>query len=216
MKRKLLSLFLVAVMMLSSVMMSIPANAASVNYSDVSEDMWSYDDIVYVTENGLMNGTGGSSFSPAMSLTRGMVVTVLWRMEGSPRTNFQDLFCDVDVRQYYSEAVIWAKNKSIVTSTGSDGWEETFSPNREITRQELATMFVRFATYKNIITDNTASLDKFTDKDDVADWASDAMKWATSVGLINGTGNGSTLSPLGSATREQFATIIYQIGRAHV
>ncbi|MBR6807299.1 MAG: S-layer homology domain-containing protein [Clostridia bacterium] len=214
MKRKLLSLFLVAVMMLSSVMMSIPANAASVNYSDVSEDMWSYDDIVYVTENGLMNGTGGSSFSPAMSLTRGMVVTVLWRMEGSPRTNFQDLFCDVDVRQYYSEAVIWAKNKSIVTSTGSDGWEETFSPNREITRQELATMFVRFATYKNIITDNTASLDKFTDKDDVADWASDAMKWATSVGLINGTGNGDTLSPTGKATREQFAAIMHRYATA--
>jgi len=210
MKRKLLSLFLVAVMMFSSIIMSIPAGAASINYSDVNEDMWSYKDIVYVTENGLMNGTGGSNFSPAMSLTRGMVVTVLWRMEGSPRVYFKDYFADVEMKAYYADAVVWAKEKSIVTSTGSDGWEETFSPDREITRQELATMFVRFAEYKNIITENSTTLDKFNDKGDVADWASDAMKWATKVGLINGTGNGDTLSPTGKATREQFAAIMHR------
>ena len=211
MERTLLSLFLAAVMMLGTVLMSTPAYAAEVKYSDVNKDMWSYGDIMYVTENGLMNGTGGSTFSPVMSLTRGMVVTVLYRMEGSPRVEFKDLFLDVKDRLYYSEAVIWAKTKGIVKATGTSEWgEEYFSPDRDITRQELATMFVRFAEYKNVITENTAVLDKFTDKSSVADWAESAMKWATSVGLINGTGNGDTLSPTGKATREQFAAIMHR------
>ena len=211
MKRKLLSFFLAAVMMLGTVIMSIPASAAELTYSDVKEDMWSYADIKYVTENGLMNGTGGSTFSPAVSLTRAMVVTVLYRLEGSPRIDFRPLFLDVKDRQYYSEAVVWAKNNNIVTATSVSEWgEEYFSPDRDITRQELATMFVRFAKYKYINTDNAAKLDKFTDNASVADWASDAMKWATDVKLINGTGNGDTLSPTGKATREQFAAIIHR------
>ena len=113
MKRKLLSLFLVAVMMLGTLLMSIPTFAAEINYSDVNKDMWSYGDIIYVTENGLMNGTGGSTFSPTMSLTRGMVVTVLYRMEGAQRIYYKDLFVDVDSRAYYADAVVWAKEKGI-------------------------------------------------------------------------------------------------------
>ena len=211
MKRKLLSLFLAAVMMLGTVLMSIPVSAAEINYSDVNKDMWSYGDIVYVTENGLMNGTGGSTFSPAMSLTRGMVVTVLYRMEGSPRIYYKDLFVDVNSRAYYADAVVWAKDNGIVKATGTSEWgEEYFSPDRDITRQELATMFIRFAEYKNVITKTDATLGKFTDKSSVADWAESAMKWTTSVGLINGTGNGDTLSPTGKATREQFAAIMHR------
>jgi len=215
MKRKLLSLFLAAVMMLSTVILSIPANAASITYSDINKDMWSYGDIMYVTENGLMNGTGGSTFSPTMSLTRGMVVTVLYRMEGSPRIYYKDLFVDVNSRAYYAEAVVWAKEEGIVKATGTSDWgEEYFSPDRDITRQELATMFIRYAEYKNVKVDSEATLDKFTDKASVADWASDAMKWATEVGLINGTGNGDTLSPTGKATREQFAAIMHRYAEA--
>jgi len=209
--RKLLCAFLAAVMLLGTLSVGMTTYAADITYSDVNEDMWAYKDIVYVTENGLMNGTGGSTFSPAVSLTRAMVVTVLYRMEGAPRVDFMDLFLDVKDREYYSEAVIWAKQNGIVTATSVTEWgEEYFSPNRDITRQELATMFVRFAKFKYINTDTTTNLDKFTDKASVADWASDAMKWATSVGLINGTGNGSTLSPTGKATREQFAAIIHR------
>jgi len=211
MKRKLLSIFLAAVMLLGTLSIGMTVSAASATYSDVNDGMWSYSDIMYVTENGLMNGTGGSTFSPAVSLTRAMVVTVLYRMEGSPRVEFKDLFLDVKDRLYYSEAVIWAKNNNIVKATGTNDWgEETFSPDRDITRQELATMFIRFAEYKHVITKTTATLDKFSDKSSVADWASDAMKWATDVKLINGTGNGSTLSPTGKATREQFAAIIHR------
>ena len=215
MKRKLLSIFIAVTMLLSTAIMSIPVSAANITYSDVNENMWSYGDIMYVTENGLMNGTGGSTFSPAMSLTRAMVVTVLYRMEGSPRIDFKDLFVDVKDRLYYSEAVIWAKSNNIVKATGTNDWgEEYFSPDRDITRQELATMFIRYAEFKNVKMETTATLDKFTDKADVADWADSAMKWATSVGLINGTGNGDTLSPTGKATREQFAAIMHRYATA--
>ena len=169
MKTRLLSLFLAAVMLLGTLSMGIYVSAVSITYSDVNDGMWSYNDIMYVTENGLMNGTGGSTFSPAVSLTRAMVVTVLYRMEGSPRIDFKDLFLDVKDRQYYSEAVIWAKINNIVNATGSNDWgEEYFSPDRDITRQELATMFIRYAVFKNIKTESTANLDKFTDKADVA------------------------------------------------
>ncbi len=213
---KIISLILAIVLLLTTLTVGFTINAESVKqFSDVTDDMWAYDDIVYVTEYGLMNGTGGTTFSPTVSLTRAMVVTVLYRMEGSPRTSFMDYFVDVPDRQYYSEAVVWAKYNGIVTSTSVDDWgDEYFSPNRDITRQELATMFIRFAQYKNIIVDNSATLDKFTDKSSVADWASDAVKWATSVGLINGTGNGDTLSPTGKATREQFAAIIHRFNEA--
>jgi len=215
MKRKLLSIFIAVTMLLSTAIMSIPASAASITYSDVNENMWSYGDIMYVTENGLMNGTGGSTFSPAMSLTRAMVVTVLWRMEGAPRVFYKDYFKDVNSRAYYADAVAWAKEKSIVKATSVSEWgDEYFSPDRDITRQELATMFIRYADYKNIKLDTTATLDKFTDKADVADWANDAMKWATDVKLINGTGNGNTLSPTGKATREQFAAIMHRYAEA--
>ena len=164
--KKIMSLLLAVLMLLgaaSTIIMTV--SAEGITYSDVNDGMWSYKDIMYVTENGLMNGTGGSTFSPAVSLTRAMVVTVLYRMEGSPRIDFKDLFLDVKDRQYYSEAVIWAKINNIVNATGSNDWgEEYFSPDRDITRQELATMFIRYAVFKNIKTESTANLDKFTDK----------------------------------------------------
>ncbi len=210
MKTKIMSVLL-AVMMLLSILTTGMTVSAALPYTDVDEDGWSYEGIKYVTDNGLMNGTGGTSFSPTVSLTRSMVVTVLYRMEGSPRIRFKELFLDVADRQFYSEAVVWAKDNGIVTATGYNEWgEEYFSPDRDITRQELATMFVRFANYKYIVTETDATLDKYTDRADVDSWATDAVKWATDIELIKGTGNGDTLSPKGKATREQFATIIYR------
>ncbi len=210
MKTRILSALLAAIMLLSIFTTGMTASA-SLPYTDVDEGGWSYEGIKYVTDNGLMNGTGGTSFSPTVSLTRSMVVTVLYRMEGSPRITFKEHFLDVADRQFYSEAVVWAKENGIVNGTGYNEWgEEYFSPDREITRQEMATMFLRYADYKYIITETDSTLDKFSDKADVDSWATDAMKWATDVKLIQGTGNGDTLSPKGKATRDQFATIIYR------
>ena len=211
--KKIMSLFLAALMLLGTVLagITVAASASELSYSDVTSDMWSYDDIKYVTENGLMNGTGGTSFSPTVGVTRAMVVTVLYRADKSPLTDFKDVFTDIEEGEYYSDAVIWAYDKKIANGTDVGEWGETkFSPDRVITRQELATMFVRYAEYKGVILDKSNTLDKFTDNASVADWASDAMKWATGCGLINGTGNGDTLSPTMTATREQSAAIIHR------
>ncbi len=208
---RLLSLILAVMMIISVAVAGVSADDETLPYSDVKVGSWSYDSIVYVYENGLMNGTGGESFSPKTPLTRSMVVTVLYRLEGSPRVVFKDHFIDVADRKFYSEAVTWAKEKGIVNATSVNDWgEEWFSPDRNITRQELATLFVRYAQYKYVNTDSNVSLDKFKDASDVAKWASGAMKWANETGLIKGTGNGDTLSPKGEATREQFATIIHR------
>ena len=212
--KKIMSLALALLMLLGTAItgISVITSAASVTYSDVTEDMWSYGDIMYVSEKGLMNGTGGSTFSPAVDVTRAMVVTVLYRMEGSPAVEFDEYaYADVDAGQFYSDAVIWAKEGGIVTSVGmNENYDDLFAPTRAITRQELATMFVRYATYRHVITEKVADLSAFKDVSDVADWASTAMAWCNEAGLINGTGNGDKLSPLMTATREQFAAIIHR------
>ena len=165
-----------------------------------------------------MNGTGGSTFSPAVDVTRAMVVTVLYRMEGSPEVTFDEYaYADVSAGEFYSDAVIWAKEGGIVTSVGqNDNYEDLFAPTRAITRQELATMFVRFASYRHVITDKQADLSSFKDIGDVADWANKAMAWCNAAGLINGTGNGDMLSPKMTATREQFAAIIHRFDVAEL
>ncbi len=213
--RKILCAVLAAVMMTGTLSIGIFAGDVPV-YSDVTEGMWSYGDIMYVSENGLMNGTGGTTFSPTVDVTRAMVVTVLYRMEGSPKIAFQkSAYADVADGEFYSSAVIWAKENGIVTSTGmNEFYEDLFSPTRAITRQELATMFVRYAEYRCVITEKQADLSAFKDASEVADWASKAMAWCNEAGLINGTGDGKTLSPTMTATREQFAAIIHRFCEA--
>ncbi len=206
---KLISLVLAAVMMLSAMAMFVAAEEEPL-FSDVKTTDWAYDGIKFATEKGLMNGTGGGKFSPQGKLTRGMVITVLYRLEGSPAVKFDEAdFLDVPAGMYYSNAASWAVKNEVVTGTSTDIWgTPAVSPDRNITRQELATLFVRFANYRHVKMNEGGSLDSFEDKAKVASWATDAMKWATAAGLINGTGNGKTLSPEGDATREQFATII--------
>ncbi|MBQ6789689.1 MAG: S-layer homology domain-containing protein [Clostridia bacterium] len=213
--KKFLCIILAAVMLTGTVSVTAFASDAPV-YSDVAEDMWSYPDIMYVSENGLMNGTGGTTFSPLVNVTRAMVVTVLYRMEGSPDAPFlKTAYADVADGQFYTSAVMWAKEMEIVTSTGmNENYEDMFSPDRAITREELATMFVRYAEYRYVITEKQADLSSFKDAGAVADWAKKAMAWCNGAGLINGTGDGKTLSPKMTATREQFAAIIHRFREA--
>ena len=209
--KKILSFVLALLMLASMCTMGISADD-TLPFSDVKDGEWYYDAVKYVYANGLMNGTGdGTKFSPAMNLTRGMVVTVLYRNDGSPVGAFRNVFVDIAGDEYYATAAAWAYSEGIVTGTGEDEWgDPIFSPNNNITRQELATMFARYATYKHVDLTNNETLASFTDKDSVASWAADSFKWAVSVSLIKGTGSGSTLSPTGYATRDQFATIIYR------
>ena len=209
---KILSALLAAVMLLSVCVTGVSSADKKLPFTDTPEGEWYYDAVKYVYENGLMNGTGdGTKFSPNTGLTRGMVVTVIYRAERSPGNKFTGALLDVAEGQYYSDAAEWAFKQGIVNGTGFDDWGDPyFSPDRIITRQELATMFIRYAEYKGVITENDTTLDKFTDKASVADWAKGAMTWAVSCGLITGTGSGKTLSPTDTATRSQFATIFHR------
>ena len=211
--KKILSMLLAVLMLLGTCATWAMAEDDTLPFTDVKDGEWYYDAVKYVYENGLMNGTGnGSTFAPATGLTRGMVVTVLYRMSGSPEAEYDDFaYSDVPEGQFYTLPVMWAKEAGVVTSTGTDdvGFE-LFSPLRTITRQELATMFVRYAAYASIKTDEKADISSFKDVAQVADWASDAMAWCNEVGLIKGTGNGDMLSPAMTATRDQFATIIHR------
>ena len=214
MMKKLLAILLSAVMMLGVLMTGVIADDAGLPFSDVKPDDWFYPYVEYVYGEGLMNGTGnGSVFSPNMSLSRAMVVTVLFRNDGAPKTEFKDLFVDVtDPKAYYAEAVVWAKQNGIVTAADVDEWgEELFRPDRDITRQELATMFKRYAEYKYVIASERADISVFPDADKVAaSWALDAVQWAVAKGLINGKAYGGTnyLDPTAKASRAEFAAII--------
>ena len=197
--------------------LTIGAFAQQITFSDVTTDDWSYEYVMQVSADGIMNGTGEGRFSPRTAVTRAMVVTVLYRLEGEPDVDEGYSFEDVAGGSYYADAVKWAADNSIVNGTheGTLG-QPYFSPDKNISREELATMFLRYARFKyaNVLLED--DLSSFTDADDVSAWAEEGIKWAVRVGLINGTGDGTFLSPAGEATREQFAAIICRFKEADI
>ncbi|WP_417084111.1 5'-nucleotidase C-terminal domain-containing protein [Evtepia gabavorous] len=175
----------------------------TISYNDVKAGDWYANAVNYVTLTGLMNGTG-DGFSPNLAINRGMMVTVLYRMAGSPEVTAENPFTDVPADTWYTDAVIWASENGITAGTS----ETTFSPTNSLTREQLATFFYRFADFENPDPiEITGELTGFTDADQVASYATDAMKWAIGEGLISGTTE-TTLSPKATATRAQVATIL--------
>lgn len=173
-------------------------------FTDVSTSDWFYDDVAFVYENGLFSGTDSRSFSPNASMTRAMLVTVLYRLEGEPTVTGRSSFTDVRSGAYYEKAVIWAAANGIVTGTDST----SFSPDAKVTREQLAAILYRYAQYRKLDTDASAKLNSFTDADSVFAYASEALGWAVSEGLINGASG--KLMPKGDATRAQVAAILHR------
>lgn len=175
-------------------------------FNDVPEGYWAYDAIQYVYGEGLMAGTSGSTFSPEGATTRGQIVTILWRLSGSPVVNYLMDFDDVDPAAYYAEAIRWATSEGIAGGYGGG----VFGPNDPITREQLAVMLYQYAWnmgYDLSIGEDTNIL-SYADAFDVSEYAVSALQWACGAGIISGTGDGSTLSPGGSATRSQVAMIL--------
>ena len=201
--KKLLTLILAAIMLAGAVAI---AHADGSPFSDVKETRWSCDSIVFAYENDLMDGVGGGKFDPAGTMTRGMVVTVLWRAEEKPETDFRTDFTDVAEGKYYSTAVIWAKDKGIVNGVT----ETSFDPNGKITREQLATMLHRYAEFKGLDFRALGDLTKFPDAGSAHAYARDALSWAEYNKLVTGVKAGDTdlLDRRGNATREQFAAIL--------
>lgn len=181
-----------------------PKPEVKLPFTDVSTSDWFYDDVAFVYENGLFSGTDSRSFSPNASMTRAMLVTVLYRLEGEPTVTGRSSFTDVRSGAYYEKAVIWAAANGIVTGTDST----SFSPDAKVTREQLAAILYRYAQYRKLDTDASAKLNSFTDADSVSAYASEAFGWAVSEGLINGASG--KLMPKGDATRAQVAAILHR------
>lgn len=181
-----------------------PENPADgLPFADVTEEDWFYDAVSYVYENGLMNGTSSTAFEPNLTTTRGMIVTMLYRMENSPAVTGAASFMDVASGQYYANAVAWAAANGIVNGYDAD----TFGPDDAITREQLAAILYRYASYKGYDVTATADMSAYTDADDISTWAQAAMGWANAEGLVTGVTN-TTLEPTGSATRACAAEVL--------
>lgn len=175
-------------------------------FNDVAEGYWAYDAIQYVYGEGLMAGTSGSTFNPEGTTTRGQIVTILWRLSGSPVVNYLMDFDDVDPAAYYAEAIRWATSEGIAGGYGGG----LFGPDDPITREQLAVMLHRYAQHEGFdvsIGEDTNIL-SYADAFDVSEYAVSALQWACGAGIISGTGDGSTLTPQGEATRAQAATVL--------
>lgn len=170
-------------------------------FADVTERDWFYDSVKCVYEKGLMNGTSDTAFRPYTTTSRGMIVTILWRLEGEPTAKSANPYADVSTGAYYAKAVAWAAENGIVK--GYDNGN--FGPNDPITREQLAAILYRYTQFKGIVTPITGDLSQFTDQPST--WAADAMQWAVGVGIISGRGNG-TLDATGNATRAQTSAML--------
>ena len=173
-------------------------------FTDVRESDWFYDDVVFAYENGLFSGTSDTTFSPNTSMTRAMLVTVLYRLEGQPAVNGRSGFSDVQYNGYYEDAVTWAADNGIVNGISTS----TFSPNANVTREQMAAILYRYAQYKKYNTAASSSLNSFSDHTSVSSYAVASLQWSVAEKLVNGS-NGK-LMPTGNASRAQVAAILHR------
>ena len=175
-------------------------------FTDVAQDAWYYSVAMECYETGLINGTSGTTFSPMQEMTRAMVVTILWRMEGQPSVAFNNKFSDVSSKQWYATSISWAEKAGVVHGYG-DG---TFKPDAAVTREQVAVMLANYATYKGVYVPGTKKLNTYPDGSQVSNWAQSGMKWALTNGIISGNGEGY-LRPKKSATRAEGAAMLLRM-----
>ena len=180
-------------------------NTGANPFTDVSEKDWFYGDVMFVYENGLMLGTSKTLFSPHGTATRGMMATILWRMEGSPAPKGKNSFTDVEDGKWYADAITWTAENGIFAGYGKD----KFGPDDPITREQLAAIFYRYADYKGYDLTVKENLDKFKDADKITDYAKTAMQWAVGSSLVKGK-SGNLLDPQGTATRAEIAAMLHR------
>lgn len=202
MKKRLCSLALAMALTVS--LFTGTASAAGWNpFWDVPQSHWAHEAVTYVYDNDLMNGTDGSLFSPESTTTRAQVVTVLYRLAGQPAADWANPFWDVPASAWFHDAVTWAWENDITGGVSSTH----FGAGNAVTREQLATFLYRYAQDQGYDTSARADLSGYSDAGLVSSYATEALSWANATGLITGT-TATTLSPKGSATRAQVATIL--------
>ena len=179
-------------------------NFVPIVFLDVFEEDWFYDSVMFSYKHGFIKGIDKTHYAPEDKLTRGMIVTILYRMEGNPNNNGKSKFTDVDSNEWYAKAVKWAVDNGIVH--GYDGTSK-FGPNDNIIRQDLAGILRNYAKYKKKNVNVKADLTKFKDYKKVDSYANTSMQWAVGKGVITGNSDG-TLNPKGTATRAEAAAMI--------
>ncbi len=172
-------------------------------FRDVKDDDWFKDAVLYNVKEGLFSGKTKDTFAPNDIITRGMIATVLYRLEGEPETDEICTFTDIIPGEYYEKAVAWAQKNGIVMGYS----DEIFMPDRFISREEMAAIMHRYADFKKIDKKFSGSVSDFTDADEISDWAKDDVLWAVGCKIISGRSD-STLEPGGTATRAETASII--------
>ncbi|MBQ7757707.1 S-layer homology domain-containing protein, partial [Anaerotignum sp.] len=181
----------------------VPEQSADNPFKDVSETDWFYNAVMYVSANGLMSGVDADNFGPSWNTTRGMITTILWRMEGKPAAGTVP-FADVDADMYYADAIAWAAENGIVS--GYDAM--TFGPDNNITREQLASILYRYTKYKGEGFEGVWAfrLD-FSDVNELSEYAYEPMCWCVMNGIISGNDDG-TLDPAGHAQRAHAAQML--------
>lgn len=177
-------------------------------FADVAKGSWYYEGVRYAYENGLMSGTGEGTFSPDLPTGRGMLVTILYRLAGSPAAGSAS-FADVAKGQWYADGVAWASANGVVSGY-PDG---SFRPNDTITREQMAAILYQYARIQGKLDDSRADLSIFSDLDSLSAYAKEPMSWAVAQGLFSGV-SADTLAPGGSTTRAQAAVILTAFSKA--
>lgn len=174
-------------------------------FIDVPANIWYRNAVQYVYENGIMSGTSDITFSPDMATTRGMIVTILYRLEGMPKTGTANGFTDVPVGAYYEDAVAWASANNIVSGYGNG----LFGPEDKVTREKMAVIIYNYhkAMGKDVSNIEGMRIYEFTDYESISDWAVTAVRYCLNAGIFNGNADG-TLNPKGNVTRAELAVII--------
>ena len=175
-------------------------------FNDMNTGDWFYDYVEYVYENGIMDGVDSGVFSPNTATTRGMVVTILYRLAGEPTVRGGNDFADVAENTWYTDPVAWASNAGIVNGTSA----ATFSPDAPVTREQFAAMLYRYMDYIGEDVSASANLSRYADASSVSPYAEGAMSWAVAEGIINGR-TATTLEPAGNCTRAEVAAMIARV-----
>lgn len=185
-------------------------NCPSHNFTDVTVDSIYHEGIDFMVKNGYMNGVSATSFAPQMTMNRGMIVTILYRMAGAPAVSSSNPFTDVKSTDYCYDAVRWAVENGITKGVSAT----EFNPNGLLTRQEIAAFLYRYAELVGYDTSKSGDILVYQDADQVFDWAQDAMKWAVGSEIIKGA-SATQLKPADNATREQIAVMVWRLVTAN-
>ena len=191
----------------------IDGRSHALSFTDVAADAWYYDAVDSVCQNGLMSGTSATTFGPDGVLSRAQLCQILYAAQGYPAVTDASPFPDVEDGAWYADAVTWAAGQGIVSGYGGG----LFGPDDPVTREQLAAILWRFAQARgyDVSVGEDTNILSYADFDQLSEYAVPAMQWACGAGIISGTGDGSTLSPRGEATRAQFAVMLTRFGQAY-